>query len=288
MPEQTSRTRRHLKLRKGATESGIVAELLMLLETITADGTITESEASELHGWLDQNRDAELPAIDFLRTMLDQILADGKVTIEERKALHKAVERVLPPELRERAKGQRVAGELMEKTREREEKAAKRARETEERERTRPIHSANFMVAGVVYEGRARVVDSHLKAGQTVFLARDPGNQYDPNAIEIRLPQGFVIGYVPREDAREMSPLLDGGCMQTAYCTKILAGRRSPIPVVQAGLYNPGANVSGAIASSEVPARKAISASSWGGCTCLAVLLVGFFVLVLVFFLLIR
>ena len=182
----------------------MIAELLMLLETITADGTITESEAGELHAWLDQNRDAELPAIDFLRTMLDQILADGKITPEERKALHKAVERVLPAELREKARGRRVAGELLEKTREREEKAAKRACETEEREKRRPIYSANFMVAGVAYECRAQVVDSHLKSGQTVFLARDPGNQYDPNAIEIRLRQGYVVGYVPREDAMEI------------------------------------------------------------------------------------
>jgi len=208
MPEQEKPAKRQVALRRGATESGTAAELLMLLETVTADGTISDAEAGELQAWLEANRDSDLRAIDFLRTTLEQVLADGRITAEERKALHKAVERVLPMELREKAKGRRVATELLEKAKEREEKAAARARATEERERNRPVHSANFMVAGVVYEGRSETVDKYLRSGQNVFLRRDPGNQYDSNAIEIRLREGYQIGYVPREDAREMAPLL--------------------------------------------------------------------------------
>jgi uncharacterized tellurite resistance protein B-like protein len=284
MPEQQKPAKRHVALRRGATEDGIAAELMMLLETITADGSINDAEAGELKAWLDANRDSELPSIDFLRTTLDQILADGRVTAEERKALHRAVERVLPAELREKAKGRRVATELLDKAREREEKAAARSRATEEREKNYPDQSANFMIAGVLYEGRAKIVDKYLRSGQTVFLARDPGNQYDSNAIEIRLREGFQIGYVPREDAREIAPLLDQGYRQAAYCTKILKGQRAPIPVVQADIYRADTTMGGAISNSEVPALKA--AVSGAGCTSLVTLAAGLFVAFLVLFLL--
>jgi len=222
MSEQVQQNQKACRAAEGATDAGIAAELLTLLETVTADGTIIDSEANELRGWLDQNRDADLPAIELLCTMLDQILADGKVTPEERKALHKAVERVLPPELREKAKGQRVATELLGKARAQEEKAERRAQALEERERTRPISSANFMVAGGPMRAVARVVDSYLKTGETVFLARDPGNKFDPNAIEIRLRQGYVIGYVPREYASEMAL-----CWMVAASSSLTAPRSS-------------------------------------------------------------
>ncbi|MSV29443.1 MAG: hypothetical protein EXQ52_11990 [Bryobacterales bacterium] len=169
MPDQEKPAKRQVALRRNATGSGIEAELLMLLETVTADGTINDDEAQELQSWLESNRDSGLPAIDFLRTTLEQILADGRITTEERKALQKAVERALPTELREKAKGRRVAAELLGKARaqeDQEDKAAARARATEERERNRPVHSVNFLVADVVYEGRSESVDKYLRSGQ--------------------------------------------------------------------------------------------------------------------------
>lgn len=262
-------------LRKGATEAGIIAELITLLETVTADGTITDSEAAELRAWLDANRDSDLPAIDFLRTTLEQILLDGRVTAEERRALHIAVERVLPSELREKARGRRVASQLLNKAREREEKAALRAQEAEEREKNRSMYSANFMAAGVAYERRSEVVDRHLRSGQTVFLARDPGNPHDENAIEIRVQGGFQIGFVPREYAREMAPLLDAGHKQAAYCTKILKGRRVLIPVIEVDLYRADAIIAGAVSNSDVPARSSLPKSATSGCGCAVGLVAG-------------
>ena len=105
---------------------GIVAELLLLLEEISSDGLITEDEAKRLHEWLTLNRDAGILAFDFLRTTLDHVLADGKITDPERKAIHKAVERVLPPELRLGARTSREARELVERARVEEERASKR------------------------------------------------------------------------------------------------------------------------------------------------------------------
>lgn len=125
-----------------------------------------------------------------------------------------------------------------------------------ERERNRSVAQANFMVAGVLYEGRAEVVAAYAHPEQTVFLGRDPANAYDRNAIEIRLPSGFQIGFMPREDAAQFAPLMDSGCLQQAYLTKILDGRRAPIPVVQAYLYDSASTVSGAVSASSIPSKR--------------------------------
>ena len=273
MAESKNRTKRQVALRKGATETGIVAELISFLERIALDGQITDSEADELRIWLQDNRDSNLPAIDFLRTTLDRVLADGKITAEERKALQMAVERVLPSELREKAKGRRVANELLERAQTREAQVTSRAREAAERVKKRSVYSANFMVAGVLHDGRADIVD-RLRTGQTVFLARDPSNPHDENAIEIRVEDGHQIGYVPREYAREMAPLLDAGHKQAAYCKKILTGRRALIPVVQANLYRADAPIVGAISNSAVPARSASRAMAKSGSGCVVALAV--------------
>jgi hypothetical protein len=121
---------------------------------VTADGTVSDAEAGELRTWLAANRKSDLPAIDFLLTTLEQILADGIITQEERKALHKAVERVLPKELRATSRGRRESAEQFEKVRLREKKSTDRLRAIEERQRNRPVFAPNFMVACVVYEER--------------------------------------------------------------------------------------------------------------------------------------
>ena len=242
---------RQVSLRRNATQGGVAAELVNLLETVTADGRITDDEVAALRTWLDDNRASDLASIEFLRATLDQILADGVVTPEERKAIHKAVERVLPREVRARSRGVREASALLEKTRLREEKAAVR----EERARNRSVGSFNFMVAGVTYQGRADLIDKYLIPEQAVFLLREPTNSYDRNAVEIRTVHNVQIGYVPREYAAEMAGMLDAGFRQIAYCTKILEGKRAPIPIVQLALYRPEATVAGAIAPSEIPKR---------------------------------
>jgi hypothetical protein len=125
----------------------------------------------------------------------------------------------------------------------------------EERDRNRSVGSFNFMVAGVTYQGRADLIDQYLRPEQAVFLLREPTNSYDRNAVEIRTVHNVQIGYVPREYAAEMAGMLDAGFRQIAYCTKILEGKRAPIPVVQLALYRPEATVAGAVAPSEIPKR---------------------------------
>jgi hypothetical protein len=46
--------------------------------------------------------------------------------------------------------------------------------------------------------------------GAPLELRRDPGNEHDPNAIQV-LAEGEQIGWVPRELAAELAPELDAG-----------------------------------------------------------------------------
>jgi hypothetical protein len=231
------------------TEAGSAAELVALLRHITEDGTITVAGVGELKVWLEANQHSDLPAIEFLRTTLDQTPA------EEYNTLYKAVERVLPSELRAKAKARRVEAELAEKTKERERKAALRNCLSEERKRNTRIYSANFMVAGTSYEGRSGLIQTELEPGQAVYLARDPHNRYDKNAIEIRLDSGRRIGFVPRAEARRMARHLDRGCKQWAVCAKILDSGERLIPVVEVALYRSDATTPDAIDRNQVPQR---------------------------------
>jgi len=42
-------------------------------------------------------------------------------------------------------------------------------------------------------------------------LFREAGNQHDPNAIRVALFGELFMGYVPKEIARELAPLMDAG-----------------------------------------------------------------------------
>lgn len=63
-----------------------------------------------------------------------------------------------------------------------------------------------------------------------VVLVRDPGNQYDPNAIEVHVPslvpsrseaaRGF-IGFVPKELAARWAPRLDAGGRVAAHLSAV-------------------------------------------------------------------
>lgn len=233
---------RRVSLTKTQLRSTLGAELLSLCQTVTADGRLSEQELQDLRVWLEDSREADLPAISFLRETVQRILADGAVTPGELQELYRAIETVLPPELRRQAK------------------AARKAVESQERAKNRPIASANFMVAGCRYEGRPEVIRRYAFAGDSVILQRDPHNPHSPNAIRVCLTNGRQIGFVPEDDARGLSPLLDRGARYKAFLTKILTGGRSPIPVVQAYLYDAEATVEGALATSPAPPDPPASA----------------------------
>jgi hypothetical protein len=47
-------------------------------------------------------------------------------------------------------------------------------------------------------------------------LVREPNNPHDPNAIRVEVGE-YLLGYVPRVDARELAPLMDSGRRFIAY-----------------------------------------------------------------------
>jgi vacuolar-type H+-ATPase subunit E/Vma4 len=177
-----------------------------------------------------------------LREVVERILADGQVTPDELKELHKAVEAVLPMELRRQVATARKEIADAEKEAARSAKHAERAEARRERERNRPAATANFMVAGVRHEGRPAIIERYANTGDAVTLVRDRRNKFSANAIAVQLMNGKQIGFVPEDDSERISPLLDQGHRADAVIVKILGGGRSLIPVVQAYIMRPDAD----------------------------------------------
>jgi HIRAN domain len=246
-----------ISLSKAQAQVGVGAELLALCQSVTEDGSLSNDEIAALRTWLEANRASDLPAIGFLVATLERILADGKVIKDETVERYKAIEKVLPPEARKEAQANRKTVEAEENAKAREEKEAQKQQKREEKERNRRIMSANFIVAGVHYEGRGTIIDEFVNEDDLVFLARDRNNRFSRNAIKIRLHNGFQIGFLPEVDAVDWAPYLDDGCPHLAYVTKILTGGRTSIPVVQAYLYGKEATVDGLVFPHDVPAKRA-------------------------------
>jgi hypothetical protein len=73
------------------------------------------------------------------------------------------------------------------------------------------LAARGIRIAGVA--GAARHHADALAApglGDPLTLQRDPGNEHDPNAIQV-LAGGRQIGWVPRELAAELAPQIDAG-----------------------------------------------------------------------------
>ena len=247
---------KRLSITKAQRNTAIGAELLELCQTITEDGSISRDEIIALTKWLKKNQNADLPSIDFLVSTVKAIIADGKVTPQERRDLYKAIERVLPPDLRKDAQAARHWVESEERATARAEREAQSLREKEQRERRKPIASADFMVAGVSHEGRAKVVRAHVHDADQVFLVRDRRNRFSRNAIEVRLSSGFQIGFVPEDDAVRIAPILDEGSRHYAFVKKILTGGRIPLPVVVAHIYRADADIPEAVLQDEAPEKR--------------------------------
>lgn len=247
MSENTGRSQR-LSLTPKQLSQPEALELLSLLNTATADGRLQDEEVLALQRWLETHSQSTLPAVVYLRNVVQQVLADRRISEEERKWLQRTIERVLPRQERELAIVRR-----------REAAAAAKAKEKEEQEKklkAKPITTFDFMVAGVAYEGRAEIIRHYCQVGDVVFLVREPTNPFSPNAIKIRLKQGFDIGYVPEVEAKRLAPVLDRGALQSAEIKKILSGGIRPIPVVWGELYEPDANLPDAVAPSQIPPMR--------------------------------
>jgi hypothetical protein len=223
---------RRISLSKKQIEDGVGAELFSLCQSISADGRLSKDEIHALDQWLRDNKDGALPGIAFLSATLSRIIADGQVTSDEQRELLEAIEKVLPVETRKSAKAARKQAEN-ERMAVREKKERQESlRKMEETRRRTPIAEFDFMVAGVHFEGRDRIIAQFLNEGDRVRIALDSGNPYDRSAVAINLLSGQQIGYVPRTESAEVTSCVKGSSLYIASVKKILVGGRVPIPVV--------------------------------------------------------
>jgi len=65
-------------------------------------------------------------------------------------------------------------------------------------------------VAGVTFGNRQQYIKS-LSAGDPLCLRRERQNQYDPNAIAVYDSMEHHLGYVPKDLASKLAPLMDSG-----------------------------------------------------------------------------
>lgn len=63
-------------------------------------------------------------------------------------------------------------------------------------------------VAGVTFEGRQELI-SQLNIGETIKIIREADNQHHSNAIKIVTDNGAHIGYINRELADKIAPIMD-------------------------------------------------------------------------------
>lgn len=246
-------TRRRLSITKSQRQTEIAVDLIALCQHITEDGRLTPGEVVGLRDWLADHRHADLPAIAFLANTVDRVLEDGRITSEEHRELYLAIEATLPPDIRSSVRGIRREQEQLAKDAARAAREAEREAERERKWLNAPVETLDFMVAGVVYEGRGETVAAYAEVGHQVYLLREPGNGYSRNAILVVLGNGMPIGYVPEELAAESAPLLDSGHKHLAWIKKILTGGRAPYPVVVAEIYRAAAEADEAVFQYQVP-----------------------------------
>ena len=72
------------------------------------------------------------------------------------------------------------------------------------------IYLININIAGTNYVDMSEIYNKLLEE-DIVYLKREPNNVYDSNAIEIMTTNGYVIGYVPKENNLIFKNLMDKG-----------------------------------------------------------------------------
>ena len=92
--------------------------------------------------------------------------------------------------------------------------------------------SMTVRVSGTTFENRQERLE-FLKRFRledlSVTLEREPNNQYDRNAIQVvvhikQITKKTVIGYIPKELARELSKVIDIGVQLRASLIQIIGG----------------------------------------------------------------
>jgi hypothetical protein len=120
-------------LSKDQLRTELGAELLSLCQSVTADGRVAPEEIAGLKQWLNDAEAVDMLPAKYLRTVIDRVLADGKITADEYQEVYRAVEAVLPVEVRQQAVVARREADAAEKAAARADREAARRRTREER-----------------------------------------------------------------------------------------------------------------------------------------------------------
>jgi hypothetical protein len=231
---------RRVTLTKAQRATPAGSELIALLTELSDDGVVSRDEMARLRAWLEVERGVDFAACPFLYEVIDSIASDGEITEEELDRLAMAIERVLPPDIRKLAAEKRKQRQTARRETQRAAREAERAAAREEQARARPLHHGDFIIAGAMRSAERRDACDHLAVAERVHFEREPDNRHDANAILIFTEGGDELGYVPREDAKEMAPLMDAGNWADATVKKLLESREgSALPVVVSKMYRP-------------------------------------------------
>ena len=210
---------RRVTLTKAQCSTPTGGELVALLTELSSDGVVSRDELQQLRAWLEVDRGVDFPALSFLYETIDQISADGEITEDELDLLALAIERVLPKDVQEVAATKRKEARQLRRVAQREaarqtmiaHRAEKRTVRDAAQAREGILYRANFAVRGAFRSAARREACERLIVGDAVALEREPENAHDPNAVLVLGERDCELGYVPREEARTMAPLLDAG-----------------------------------------------------------------------------
>jgi len=201
-------------------------ELVEICNTMTHDGRILDESIAELRDCVRHYSDLELMTRPVVRRTIDKIFKTGEITDAERSELYLNIEKLLPRELQQAMRG-------------------RRASEPADRVRGLSLEAYDFVVSETHYEDRTTAIVRYASQGDDLLLMRDPENACSSNAIVIRLPSGFDVGFVPEFAARSLAQYLDAGYPYRARIRRILPGRISPVLVVSTDVYPPDTSVEG-------------------------------------------
>lgn len=211
--------RRQVTLSKSQRETTVGRQLIDLLVALSADGSVSREELQRLRKWLEIDHAVDFPALAFLYETTDQISSDGEITEDELDRLALAIERVLPKDIRVAAAAKRKEARNARRIAQRENqrqamiaaRTEKRAARDMERIRAGVLYQADFPIAGAMRSEERRQACERLIVDDIVTFEREPDNVHDANAILILGSDDCELGYVRREEARDIAPLLDAG-----------------------------------------------------------------------------
>lgn len=83
----------------------------------------------------------------------------------------------------------------------------------------------------------AKAFVNEVEEGTVLTLQREPSNPYDENAIKVLSPDpdAIHIGYVAKEIAAEIAPVMDSGVVLTAKVNGRMSAKMITILISEAG-----------------------------------------------------